>query len=108
MIDANHSRKLYPVIVLLLLILLAAGGYIVLLNVKQSTSSKPSPAAEDGTLVTPAPGGHDNSLADLGARPDWSTLDLWQETITRDDFHRLLTEVYTIGNTWKRLHHHQP
>ena len=101
MIDANHSRKLYPVIVLLLLILLAAGGYIVLLNVKQSTSSKPSPAAEDGTLITPAPGGHDNSLADLGVRPDWNTLDLWQETITRDDFHRLLTEVYTIGNTWK-------
>lgn len=47
------------------------------------------------------PGEHDTTLADLGTRPDWSTLDLWQETITRDDFHYLLTEIYTTGDHWK-------
>jgi len=101
MLDTNHSRKFYPIIALLLLLLLAAGGYIVLLNIKQhrlSTADEKS----DVTLVSPTPGSHDDSLADLGTRPDWSTLDLWQETITRDDFFRLLTEVYTLDDSWKR------
>lgn len=102
MIDTNHGRKLYPLIALLLLLLLATGGYIVLLHTQKTTSGQTSPTIEDDTLVTLTPGAHDTSLADLGTQPDWSTLDLWQQTITRDDFHRLLTEVYTVGDTWKR------
>lgn len=47
------------------------------------------------------PGEHDTTLANLGTRPDWSTLDLWQYTISRDDFEHLLTEIYTIGDNWK-------
>lgn len=49
------------------------------------------------------PGGHDTTLADLGTRPDWYMLDLWQETITHDDFLRLLTTVYTVDDSWKRF-----
>jgi N-acetylmuramoyl-L-alanine amidase len=48
------------------------------------------------------PGEHDTTLSDLGTRPDWQTLDLWQETITHDDFLRLLTTVYTVDDSWKR------
>lgn len=102
MTSLTHGRKLYPVTALLLLLLLAAIGYIILLNIKQKTVSKLSHAIEDETMITPSPGGHDNSLADLGTRPDWNTLDLWQETITRDDFHRLLAGVYTADDSWKR------
>ena len=32
--------------------------------------------------------------------PDWSALDAFQETITRDEFTRLLDTVYAPGNAW--------
>ncbi len=35
-----------------------------------------------------------DNLSPLGATPDWSTLDRFQESITRDDFTRLINEVY--------------
>ena len=109
--DSSHSRKLYPIIVLLLLLLIAAGIYIVTNQVHneppppyEPTVALPSGPSGDKheDVVTPVPNGHDTTLADLGTRPDWSTLDLWQETITRDDFLNLLTNVYTVDDTWKR------
>ena len=36
-------------------------------------------------------------------KPNWTTLDLWQDTITHDDFLYLLTDVYTTDNSWKRF-----
>lgn len=103
--DSNFN----PVIAVLLVLLLAALCYIGYEKyIKQQeddddTSSQEVKIKEDGdTIVKPDPSGHDNSLADLGTRPDWSLLDVWQETITRDDFLRLLTEVYTVGETWER------
>ncbi|MES2474289.1 MAG: hypothetical protein V4640_00820 [Verrucomicrobiota bacterium] len=41
-------------------------------------------------------------LASLSPTPDWSTLETWQETITRADFERLLTTVFTSGTAWQQ------
>jgi len=44
----------------------------------------------------------DEQVSLLGRRPDWQNLDAWQESITKEDFERLLTEVYTVGDHWKK------
>jgi N-acetylmuramoyl-L-alanine amidase len=36
----------------------------------------------------------DDNLSPLGKAPDWAALDRYQETITHDDFARLINEVY--------------
>lgn len=101
MTTPNHGRKLYPIIALLLVLLLAAGGYIILLEIRQ----KPNVAAEleesgKKSIITE---GLESGLADLGQQPNWTTLDLWQDTITHDDFLYLLTDVYTTDNAWERF-----
>lgn len=37
----------------------------------------------------------------LGESPDWAMLDRYQGCITREDFVRLLTTVYTVGESWR-------
>jgi N-acetylmuramoyl-L-alanine amidase len=41
---------------------------------------------------------HADRLSPLAARPDWKSLDEFQETITREEFTRLLDTVYAPGN----------
>ncbi len=41
-------------------------------------------------------------LSDLEAEPDWKALDVYQFTISKEDFTRLLEEVYTIRTDWKK------
>ncbi|RYD46233.1 MAG: hypothetical protein EOP85_07860 [Verrucomicrobiaceae bacterium] len=41
------------------------------------------------------------ALSMLATRPDWSALEVYQETISRDEFERLLTTVFTTGNAWQ-------
>lgn len=100
MLASNHGRKLYPIIALLLVLLIAAGGYIALLEMQRKAAS--SAQQKEEPLITTPPDSQEATLADLGEQPDWTTLDLWQDTITYDDFYYLLTEVYTTDNTWKR------
>lgn len=40
-------------------------------------------------------------LSPLAPAPDWSRLDAYQETITREDFLDLLERVYAPGGAWK-------
>jgi hypothetical protein len=40
-------------------------------------------------------------LSPLAKAPDWSRLEQFQETITHDEFARLLDEVYAPGNVWQ-------
>lgn len=97
----NHGRKLYPIIILLLALLIAAGAYIVLLKIQQKPSLTSELAESDKrTLVIEEP---KTRLADLGQQPNWSTLDLWQDTITHDDFLYLLSDIYTTDDSWKRF-----
>ncbi len=41
------------------------------------------------------------SLSMLAAPPDWNALEIYQNTITRGEFERLLTTVFTTGNAWQ-------
>jgi len=119
------GKKSTFLISVLLLLLLLAGGVICFLNdhlqeaklvqptqapSEQATTSElpPNSSTTDLKKITPPikttslPNAHDNTLADMGTRPDWHILDLWQDTITHDDFLRLLTQVYTVDDSWKR------
>ena len=40
-------------------------------------------------------------LTPLAPKPDWSSLDKFQQTITRAEFERLLTKVYAPHGAWK-------
>jgi len=40
-------------------------------------------------------------LTPLAPKPDWSSLDKFQGTITKDEFTRLLTQVYAPGGAWQ-------
>jgi N-acetylmuramoyl-L-alanine amidase len=39
----------------------------------------------------------------LASPPDWKLLEPYQNTITRADFERLLTQIYTTGNGWRNF-----
>ena len=53
-------------------------------NIRQTRPSPPSPA-----------------LSMLAAAPDWNALEIYQNTISREEFERLLTTVFTTGNAWQ-------
>ena len=40
-------------------------------------------------------------LSPLAKPPDWTRLEIFQETITHDDFAKLLNDVYAPGDVWK-------
>jgi len=70
---------------------------------EKTPNSDESPQPELTLSAVPEiPGAYDTTLADMGTRPDWHLLDLWQDTITHDDFLRLITTVYTVDDSWKR------
>lgn len=43
------------------------------------------------------------ALSVLGETPDWSSLNVFQNTITRADFERLLTTIFTTGEAWRNF-----
>ncbi len=43
------------------------------------------------------------ALSLLAPPPDWSALEVFQETITRDEFERLLTTIFTTGEAWREF-----
>jgi N-acetylmuramoyl-L-alanine amidase len=58
----------------------------------------PAPPVQAPPMTPPPPR---PGLSMLAAPPDWSVLDAYQETITRGEFERLLTSVFTTGNAWQ-------
>lgn len=61
------------------------------------------PPAETPAPAPPAPPPVSPALSVLGEMPDWSRLEVFQETIARTDFERLLSEIFTVGNAWRRF-----
>jgi N-acetylmuramoyl-L-alanine amidase len=59
------------------------------------TMKKVPPAQPAKTPIIPP------TLSELGKKPDWSQLEVFQNTISRADFERLLTSFFTAGGTWK-------
>jgi N-acetylmuramoyl-L-alanine amidase len=41
-------------------------------------------------------------LSALGEKPDWPKLEIYQHTVTRADFERLLSTVFTTDDAWKK------
>ena len=64
--------------------------FIVILVFKRPSGSVPPPAP-------PA----QNVLAELGLPPDWSKLERFQETISRETFLTRLETIYTKDDSWK-------
>lgn len=56
--------------------------------------SPPVPVRQVKPVEAPA-------LSMLATRPDWGALEIYQETISREDFERLLTTVFTTGKAWE-------
>jgi len=50
---------------------------------------------------TPTPREPEPSLSILASAPDWNSLEIYQNTITRPDFENLLTQVFTTGQAWR-------
>jgi len=73
---------------IVLLVLLALAGTDVFLRLRPCFSH-PDQAPENTA-----------ELSVLGEAPDWEKLNTYQNTITRADFERLLTTVFTIGPAW--------
>jgi hypothetical protein len=79
-------KRALPLLISLAL-LLPAGIYLV---IKKAPPAKPA----ESQIIPPA-------LSVLGENPDWSKLEVFQYTITRADFERLLTGVFTTSDAWK-------
>jgi len=73
-------------LVLVLVLVLGLAGLVLLL--------RPPPAA------TPK---HPPTLSALAEMPDWTELNAFQNTLTRADFERLLTTVFTTGGAWRNF-----
>lgn len=50
-----------------------------------------------------ASGADAQRLSPLAPKPDWSSLDKFQRTITKDEFTRLLTRVYAPRDAWREF-----
>ncbi len=74
-------------------LLLTAG---ILLGAGVFFFSRPAPPPATRPPAPPRP-----ALSMLAAPPDWSALEIYQKTIRREDFERLLTAVFTTGDAWK-------
>ncbi len=51
----------------------------------------------------PKPAPPPAALSMLAEPPDWKKLDAYQNSISRDEFERLLTTVFTTGGVWKNF-----
>lgn len=71
---------------------------IVLLVVVAYFVSRPAPPP---VPATPPPAPPRPALSMLALPPDWRALEIYQNTITREEFEWLLTTVFTTGNAWQ-------
>ncbi len=70
------------------------GALILFLTLRPGA---PKPSAIQPKLPPPTP----FALSLLAEAPDWTELNAYQHTISRSDFEKLLTEIFTTDNTWQ-------
>ncbi len=85
----SPSTKRYVPLLALGALLVAVFAVLLL-----GPSRPPAPVPQPKPPEPPA-------LSMLAARPDWGALEIYQETISREDFERLLTTVFTTGKAWE-------
>jgi N-acetylmuramoyl-L-alanine amidase len=67
-----------------------------------ATVSETTPeTTEPTTPEKPAP--RPTALSILAENPDWISLEAYQRTISRSDFEKLLTEIFTTDDTWREF-----
>lgn len=100
--NRRRYRRHLPLALALLLGLAVLGAMLA------GRSCRSSPVQPAGTGATapassapqqPPPAAF--RLSDLTPAPDWTTLAVYQGTITRAEFERLLTGVFTAGEAWR-------
>jgi N-acetylmuramoyl-L-alanine amidase len=79
-------KRYFPLFVIAAALLMI-GSYFI---------SRPAP-------IPPPPAPPRPALSMLTAPPDWSLLEIYQNSITREEFARLLTTVFTTGEAWKNF-----
>jgi N-acetylmuramoyl-L-alanine amidase len=89
---SRFSARHLPLLTIAIL-LLATVSYFIL----RKPPTPPPVVAPAPAVVVPVP---TVSLSMLAELPDWPKLDAFQETITREEFERLLTTVFTTGEAW--------
>jgi N-acetylmuramoyl-L-alanine amidase len=87
----NPMRNPAPIIATLFLGLLVA---FLMLRPEKPALPAPQP---------PAPKAPPTALSILAENPDWTTLEAFQHTISRTDFEKLLTEIFTTDDTWREF-----
>ncbi|MEO5712247.1 MAG: N-acetylmuramoyl-L-alanine amidase [Luteolibacter sp.] len=70
---------------------------IILLAVVALFVFRPRPTPPPKPVPPPTP------LSMLAEPPDWKKLDAYQSSISREEFERLLTTVFTTGGAWKNF-----
>ena len=78
---------------------LCLGLLVVFLLLRPKTPEPPTPPAVPEKPVPQNP----TALSLLAENPDWTTLEEYQRTISRDDFEKLLTEIFTTDDTWREF-----
>ncbi|MDP4625072.1 MAG: N-acetylmuramoyl-L-alanine amidase [Akkermansiaceae bacterium] len=82
-------------------------GAIVLFVAIGMRKSADKPTTEDLSAPTPeefnTPPPSSPTLSILAENPDWSSLEAYQHTITRSDFEKLLTNIFTTDDTWREF-----
>ena len=92
---ANRRRHRRLLLTLALLSAFAVLATFVAVMVRNHAVRPPPSPGPPATLAPPF------RLSDLAPPPDWSALAVYQETITREEFSRLLTDVFTAGDGWR-------
>ena len=88
---SSHFNRSAP-----LILALAVGAGVMFFLRQKPASTAPLPPPANGSLAPPSP-----ALSVLAEMPDWSSLDAYQNSITRRDFERLLTTVFVTGGAWR-------
>ena len=95
-------RNPAPIIATLVLALL-----VVFLLLRPEASLPAPPVPEPPLPTTPPapspPPRQPSALSILAENPDWTTLEAYQRTISRTDFEKLLTEIFTTDDTWREF-----
>jgi N-acetylmuramoyl-L-alanine amidase len=104
MVYLKGMRNTAPILATLCLALLVV---FLLLRTETPVPTPPPAAVPKTTPGTPAPTAPEKprptALSILAENPDWATLEAYQHTISRSDFEKLLTGIFTTDDTWRQF-----
>lgn len=83
---------------------LLTGAFVAVVHLYlKLKKNEQQPPPEQGEVSQSQQVEEKSRLSPLAVPPDWQSLAVFHNTITRSDFERLLTTVYTVGDEWKKF-----